>query len=798
MRNEPEPATASPTPPTAADPPEPEAAPPEAKAIPPVPSVWKLAWLLLIQPITLQKLYEAWGLDLNASLIKLWRYGHDQRSSRTLAWRYTLLSLGIVPATTLLMQSIITLSGGRTQASVLIYDVLILLLLTLGSLFFYAAYFSAISISGGIAASSLIGLVDITAPILVSASALIGLTNGFATTLISKRGAFEIPSRRSVRDNAMISFVAGSSFLLYSIFVHDIKIGTVSGLAVTWTSAAVLTHFPLWPLEVSVTLLLAWRMRRRPEAAARLAAWLPLRHDDLIYLPLPGLRACLVQVAEADPALGQELIALAAASPGQRRVARRALIELQARELERVARDRSFARAAELTAPFLPQAPELEGDSTNTPLRPFRAAARDLVAGGTNHRQRQLALERARRSLESLHATTVVTEAPAPLARRLLPTTTLWLDVIRDQETQLAREIAERPQVPSAFVAGPPLTPERAEDRALFRSRADIIRLIAHDLAPDRRGVLLVVGQRRMGKTSLCNWLPEYLGTGTTVIGSNFQPLSGDPHRAAPHRRVLGDISRALGGAVPAPPASDRWGDGLGWLEALDRTLTDRKLLVVIDEIERVEDGIRAGWCSPDFLDFLRAAGDALRNIRFLLLTAYPLHRLGPHWTDRLVSVTGRTLTYLDEPDARELLTRPIPEFPDIYPAGGVDLILARTGRHPYLLQKVGDDLCRLLNARERRAATPDDLTEVFDGILSDAQLFDELWRSRTDDERATLRRLARSGDPGAPDPAALQLVREGYLERHGDQVDFAVPLFRDWIREWKLDRADQGAEPSP
>ena len=89
-----------------------------------------------------------------------------------------------------------------------------------------------------------------------------------------------------------------------------------------------------------------------------------------------------------------------------------------------------------------------------------------------------------------------------------------------------------------------------------------------------------------------------------------------------------------------------------------------------------------------------RAAGDALHNIRFLLLTAYPLHRLGPHWTDRLVSATSRAISYLDEDDARELLAHPIPEFPDIYPEGGIDVILAQTGRHPYLLQMAGDDLC--------------------------------------------------------------------------------------------------------
>ncbi len=148
------------------------------------------------------------------------------------------------------------------------------------------------------------------------------------------------------------------------------------------------------------------------------------------------------------------------------------------------------------------------------------------------------------------------------------------------------------------------------------------------------------------------------------------------------------------------------------------------------------------------------------------------------------MSITPRTISYLDEKDARELLTHPIPEFPDIYPDGGVDLILEQTGRHPYLLQKAGDDLCRLLNSRGGlRLATRDEIIEVFDGMLRDLPLFDEIWRSRTDDERATLQRLARSEEPGDRDPAAIQLEREGYLERRGDKVAIVVPLFREWIR---------------
>ena len=72
----------------------------------------------------------------------------------------------------------------------------------------------------------------------------------------------------------------------------------------------------------------------------------------------------------------------------------------------------------------------------------------------------------------------------------------------------------------------------------------------------------------------------------------------------------------------------------------------------------------------------------------------------------------------------------------------------------------------------------------IRDSVVQGADLFDELWRQRTDEERAALRRLARSDEPAAPDAAALQLVREGYVVKRGDGVAIAVPLFRAWIAD--------------
>ncbi len=94
-------------------------------------------------------------------------------------------------------------------------------------------------------------------------------------------------------------------------------------------------------------------------------------------------------------------------------------------------------------------------------------------------------------------------------------------------------------------------------------------------------------------------------------------------------------------------------------------------------------------------------------------------------------------------------------------------------------------ELCRLLNTRGgRRRATAEELQEVCDSVIRGADLFDELWNQRTEEERAALRRLAASSEPAAPDAAALGLVREGYVERRGEGVAIAVPLFREWIAD--------------
>jgi uncharacterized protein len=753
----------------------------------PIPTVSRLGWMMFMQPERFHRLAEPFRGERG-----------DDSPRRTFLGRVTLAFLISIPALTASTAGLLALLGvkmiwvpmvaciscGGVLGAVVAGNELGVIICCLGGILPGAvlqALFEPVVGERGFVAAGAAPHLSHGAPGYVAASVIIGSVSGFAVS-VARDGRHLL---RGLFAGVVLSLVLGLWFVAF---------GEPAGMPLLFAAfVATYLRLPFWCAEAAFTWLASRATLKNPSLLPRICPLLPFRHHDVIWLPLPGLYSLLLQAAEHEPdgRLCKGVLHDAAHSPAQRRAARLALVELQARDLDKAARNRTFGRVAELDLPFFPKldTPDFsEAGQRNSArvLRAFHSAAKDLIAGGSHQRQREAALSRAGADIESFRKRTLKDRDPDPLSRRLLSTAGLWIDVIDDERRKLGREVKQKPEVPSAFVAGAALTPDDPENRTLFKARDALIELIQHDLAPNQRGALFVFGQRRMGKTSLLNYLPILLGNGARVVPVDFQTLSLDPHRQTPHRAVLSALASTVGGAL-APPDSPDAKIALDWLKRLDRTLTDRSLLVVIDEIERVEDGIRVGWCNRDFLDFLGGAGSDLRRIRFLLLCGYPLHRLGDHWVDRLVSVTSRSISYLADPDARDLMQHPIPDFPDIYPEGGVDRILAATACHPYLLQKVGDELCRLLNAAHRQKATDADLEKALDAVVNGADLFDELWRQRNDEERASLKRMAGASAPIEPDPAARDLVRQGFaVKDEGGKVAIAVPLFREWIVEHK------------
>jgi len=340
---------------------------------------------------------------------------------------------------------------------------------------------------------------------------------------------------------------------------------------------------------------------------------------------------------------------------------------------------------------------------------------------------------------------------------------------------------AENRRIPIPFLAGPVLRPS---DGDLFRGHGDLVEILKDDVLSDRRGPILIVGQRRMGKSSLINLLSALLGTDIKVVSLSFQGLFGSQHQKAPHCWVAEVVAKTWI-RVPAVPCGGDWGQTLAWLRVVEADLQEanQRLLVTIDEIECLQDGIREGWATADFLDFLRAAGDTLRRIRFLIATAYPLQRLGRVWVDRLINVRIRSLRPLDFASAEALIRRPMEGFPDIYPPGGVERIVEATYGHPYLLQLVCYVLCRRLMERKQFEATLTDIETAIDEATAETPLFHALWRERTDAERRVLQNLA-AGRYLRQDAERLvrSMKKENFIIDREGRPSVMIPMFANWI----------------
>lgn len=465
-------------------------------------------------------------------------------------------------------------------------------------------------------------------------------------------------------------------------------------------------------------------------------------------------------------------------------VARRALAELQANTLSNIARDRRFATLKQGEAPFLPARPVAD-----SPFSVFASAAIEMSAAQTSQNQhhRVQLLDRGERLMRDLSHQLLEKRRPDSLDRRLLPVAQQWLAVIKDEQVRLKQEQVEHPRLPECFIAGPAL---RKEPGTPFKGRRDLARLVDHELASEQRGPLVLWGQRRMGKTSFLQMAPDLLGGGTKICVVNFQSLSGSVHRAAPHRWVCAEVAAAIG--IDAPPEGP-WGVALDWLTAVESCLaaSNERLLVAIDEVERLEDEIHAGQTNHDFLDFVRAAGDRLLRVRMLLVSGLPLQRLGPHWVDRIISAKLYELGYLEADAAEELVRRPIPEFPDIYPAGGVEKILRQTNCHPYLIQLVCDQLVRQLNGKQQLRASMADIERAIDESFTATALFSELWdRQMQAREQQWLRLLTQGAAVTQADGALRELEQHQFVLREHGQYRIAVPMFESWIRDNRLDVA--------
>lgn len=220
-----------------------------------------------------------------------------------------------------------------------------------------------------------------------------------------------------------------------------------------------------------------------------------------------------------------------------------------------------------------------------------------------------------------------------------------------------------RPLRPNPYVVGRPLL-----DTDLFYGREQLFGRLATSLeGAAQDNVVILIGQRRMGKTSILRRLHRHLPKIYVPVLVDLQGLLGEGEPAF-FREVTGQVVDELeerGVQVAEPEPSDFETDpGIffrrRFLPRVRGALQGRRLLLVFDEFEVLEERIQSGALTPQVLPYLRSLMQHEKGVSFLLAGTHRLDDLtADYWGVLFNLAVYLEVGHLTEHDVEALLAEP-------------------------------------------------------------------------------------------------------------------------------------------
>ena len=714
-----------------------------------LPGFWRFVWLFWMQPVTLHRLLRSLEVDPKESGWKLLRRRRSPSENWWLvrsAQLLLLITLGAV------------LAGGLFAARGRPLD----------------RNYVALGLAAGVAIGVACVVVDVATGLIFGAALVGAALVGVALV--------------GLADGVTVGVVLGLALLGVAVAsTLEVVIGVVfgeipeAGGHIVVTIAAFLTslsRIPVYLLEIIAQMAARYWNSMTGRSSLR---WVPVLHHELSYLPHPFLESHLLAEADADPRLTRRVLDACSIAPGQRNTGRRVEARLRARDLKRLSDANDFQALAELRGRWLPGVQGADGV-----LLGFSESGRYLTAAQTafnpHHQLKHLeglaiqlnAIENQLRA--SRNAFTQPFEEPLEALRRA------------GQAMRVATEKKAAGLIPNPYRAGNPLSGEEGPE--LFRGRETAVRDI-EDIFSDRSRAasLQLLAPRRAGKTSLLKMLPRLLPDTVCV----FFDLQAHPvasvgafwNKLAEQALIQAKLYRRA--ELPKLPDGPPMEAAAEWLAKLDQLPNGRRVLIAIDEFERLQDlfpGSRIEFLQ--LMGLFRATIQHRRGVRLLVSGAAPFDELDGVWDDHFISARQIKLPFLDLPTTAGLLTQPSPGFPsDAIPYTVAHEVYRRTGGQPYLVQVFGSLLVSLLNDGKRKTATAADVPAVEGRAMEWAEsYFRDTYKSAPTVAHDALAGLAQ-GNAVDLTPAARRWLTQRYLLTPGDRL--AIPVFGAWVEHHSM-----------
>ncbi|MDX1412665.1 MAG: PQQ-binding-like beta-propeller repeat protein [Candidatus Promineifilaceae bacterium] len=312
--------------------------------------------------------------------------------------------------------------------------------------------------------------------------------------------------------------------------------------------------------------------------------------------------------------------------------------------------------------------------------------------------------------------------------------------------------------IPNPYTPGTPLRP----DSTIFFGREDLFGYIAENAGyRSFRNVLILVGQRRTGKTSALLRLEDHLPRHLLPVYIDCQSLgviAGMPALLEELAWTIADAMSRRGLSVDVPDLVDWQKDPTRlfqrrFLPRVKELLpSDTTLLLVFDEFEAFENLVADNILPPTFFTYLRHLMQHGEQLNFIFVGTRRLEEMSTDYWSVLFNIAlYRKIDFLSVTAATRLIEEPV--GPDlVYDDLAIDKILRVTAGHPYFLQLVCYTIVKQANARRTGYVTISDVNAAVDEMLSLGEVhFAYLWQRSSDTERALLTAVAHLMDQNEP-----------------------------------------------
>ena len=347
----------------------------------------------------------------------------------------------------------------------------------------------------------------------------------------------------------------------------------------------------------------------------------------------------------------------------------------------------------------------------------------------------------------------------------------------------------------------------------LFFGRADILETIIQNVDdPNQSNIMMLVGERRTGKTSLLYKLRERL------IEKNHFPVLIDLQSMIDpgDDAFLFDIAVTIAGDLQKsgyPFQAIKFEDFKGvaakqfevfFLPNVTEVLQSHKLILLVDEIAMLEKRLKADLSSPAIFSYLRSLMSH-NEIRFVLAGTIDYSVISSsHWTELLNITVRMKIEYLTRSETYDLATLPVQDYLEIEELA-LEKIWEITAGHPFFVQLVCSRLVKLANEKELthigvqhvRTIVPEaialgdiQLSDIWDDLSHDGQIILAIIG-----QLLTVKQIAIPSDikdrhksleiRSDADTTLKELVGQGILQFDSGHYRYKVSLFGEWVAKY-------------